>query len=355
MNLKTSISVPLVFLLLISLAANSTHANNLSFKEDDNLSFNLDQNISGTGYFATYKHILMPDALGTPGRLFNGVESAGRSHGSGAVKAGSRINAESYYIYEIYEDVEYNEGGDPYDDLEDADSTISSNEEIEALYSPRPMSIGSRYYAGHPIVFNSLINDDACIKNRGGLNSISSRAMEAHGLKRAIDIVADYSSTMMKIDDDVTAGHIHIGAIQLEGIPEVEEEEIDEEEGDYVEESGDVEVNIDEDGSDMNGESDIAVETGVFGLALNSWKNPKIILEEDYIGTFHIAKNISFITDSLLVEKEEGWLHCCTGDWEREMHCYDGIGSGKSARDVFDCNCSNTPGKSILNSSAVPP
>jgi hypothetical protein len=329
MDLKNGLSVPVVFLLLICMAAEYAQADNLSYREDDNLTFNLNQMVSGTGYFATYKHILMPDALGSPGRLFNGVESAGSSHGSGTIKADANIYAESYYIYEIYKDIEYDDEGDPIEELEESDSIININEESDMLFSPNSIAIGSRFYAHHPVVFNSLLKDAACIKNRDGLNSINNRVEEAHGLKKAIDIQADYSSTVMKVDEDVTAGRIHIGVLQLAGIPVVEEE--DDEEGGDEEESEEEE--IDE-------ESDVEGEIEVLGLAIKDWKNPQIELEEDYIGTFHIVKNISLITDSLLVEKDEEWLPCCGGGWE-DMLYYDQKGFGKSTRGVFDCTCSD--------------
>jgi hypothetical protein len=325
------------FLLLISFADTGlTKENNLSLKEDDNLTFNFDQKINGTGYFATYKHILMPDALGTPGRLFNGVESAGNSHGSGIINADTKIYAESYYVYEIYEDEEYDDEGDPFEELEEADSIINLIEYSNALYSPRSIAMGSRYYAHHPVIFKSLLKDVACIKNRDGLNSINRRVEKAHGLEKTIDIQADYSSTMMKVDDDVTAGHIHIGVLQLAGVPadeEDEESEFDEEMG----EEGDIY-------GDMDEESDIVGEIEALGLAVKDWKNPQILLEEDYIGSFHIIKNISLITDSLLVEKEEAWLPCCTGGWE-DMKYYDQKGYGKSTRGVFDCTCGKAPGR----------
>lgn len=311
------ISVPMIFLLLFSfITIEPAKANNLTFKEEDNLTFNLDQKISGTGYFTTYKHILMPDALGTPGRLFNGVESAGNSHGSGIINADAQIYAESYYEYEIYEDVEYDEEEEPYEELEDADSIINLNEYSNMLYSPRSIAIGSRYYAHHPIIFNSLLRDVACIKNRDGLDSINHRVEEAHSLEKAIDIQADYSSTMMKVDDNVTAGNIHIGVLQLAGIPVDEEDE----------------------------ESDIEGEIEVLGLAMKDWKKPQIELEEDYIGTFHMIKNISLITDSWLMEEEEAWLPCCTNGWE-DMLYYDQKGFGKSTRGVFDCTCTNVPNR----------
>jgi hypothetical protein len=288
---------------------------NLTYKEENNLVFEIDQKVSGTGYFTTYKHILMPDALGMSGRLFNGVESAGNSHGSGIINADAQIYAESYYEYEIYEDVEYDEEEEPYEELEDADSIINLSEYSNMLYSPRSIAIGSRYYAHHPIIFNSLLKDVACIKNRDGLNSINHRVEKAHGLEKAIDIQADYSSTMMKVEDNITAGHAHIGVLQLAGIPVDEEDE----------------------------ESDIEGEIEVLGLAMKDWKKPQIELEEDYIGTFHMIKNISLITDSWLMEEEEAWLPCCTNGWE-DMLYYDRKGFGKSTKGVFDCTCSSAPG-----------
>lgn len=313
--MERAILVPLMILLSIgATATDNIEGYNITYKERNNLTFDLDQKISGTGYFTSYKHILMPDALGIPGYLFNGVESEGKSHGSGIIKTDSRIYAESYYENEIYQNFEYDEEGEPYEDMEDADSIIDLKEDSRMVYSPMAMAIGLRYYAYHPVGFDSLLKDTACIKNRDGLDSINHIIEGAHGLDKALDIQANYYSTTMKVDENLTAGYAHIGILQLEGIP------------------------VDE----ANEESDIDGEIDVLGLALKDWKKPRIELKEDYVGTFHIFKNISLITDSVLVEKEEAWLPCCFNGWE-DMLYYDQKSYGKSTKGIFDCTCSNVP------------
>jgi hypothetical protein len=303
----------LIFLLIflsILTSINPSQAGNLTFEEDRDLSFNLEQRVNGTGFFSTYKHAFMPDALGMPDRPFNGVESSTKTHGSGTIESDGEMSTESYYNYELYDDAEYDEDGEPYEESEDADSIISLKEDSAMMYRPRAMAIGRWHYAHHPIVFNSLLKDAVCIKNRDILGSMNRRVEGAHALDKAMSVEANYSSTLMNIDDDVTDGHIHIGAIQLAGTPV---DEIDEE--------------------------DAYGEIGVLSLALKSWKHPKIELEEDYVGSFHIIKNMSLMMDSSLEEEEEAWLPCCGGGWE-DMLYYDRKGFGKSTEGVFNCACS---------------
>ncbi len=312
MALHKDILIPAIFFLfLLGLVALEAMAeDNIAFKEDDNSSFNLDQMVKGTGFFSTYKRVLMPDALGPEGRLFNGVESASNSHGSGKIEGDSRIHAESYHVYEDYFDVEYDEDGDPYDEEEDADSIINISEGGSMLYSPSSIAIGSKYYANHPVTFNSLLSDATCIKNRDILGSINRRVQQSHGLKKDLYAYADYSSAIMNIDDDVADGRAHIGMLELAGTPVDEEEEVSDEFG----------------------------EIEVLGLALKDWKHPKIELDMNYLGTFHMIQNISLISESDLVEKEEAWLPCCNGGWE-DMLYSDQKGFGRSTKGIFDCSC----------------
>jgi len=99
----------------------------------------------------------------------------------------------------------------------------------------------------------------------------------AHGISGATEFMAssssysqygpDYSisssqsSAHMKIDENVTDGRVHIGILQ------------------------------------------------------GSRKNPSVEVDEDYIGTYHIYKNISLSSDSVQRNTSESWLDCCTGSY----------------------------------------
>lgn len=294
-----------------------TDDNNLRFREERNLTLSLEQNVSGKGYFASYSHSLMPDDLGTPGYLFNGVEAKNRAHGSGSFDMESKTWAESSHYYEEYFSAEYDEDGEPYEDDEDAISTIEMTEDSKMAHSPVKISAASPYYALHPIVIDSLLSEKDEVKNRDCLDSINHRIEAAHSLEKTVDIKLYYDSTTMNVDDNLTDGRVYIGALQLAGIPVDEEpEEEDSEE--------------------------------VLGLAMKNWKSPLSDLDEDYVGTFHIRTNITLGLLAEEEEKEEGWLPCCYEGWN-DMLYYDSKYYGKSARGIFDCTCFNAAKQAVLS------
>jgi hypothetical protein len=306
------------FALISVGAAGYAEENNTAYKEFKNLSYDSDQRVSGTGFFSTYKYAFMPDALGPSGDLFNGAETKGKSHGSGTIDSDSKMYAESYYLKEDYFDAVYDEW-EPYDENEDSNGIIRLNDDGKMTYSPISMAVGSRYYSTHPIVFHSLLKDDAWIKNRDNLNSMNYVIDRAHGIDRTLDINADYSETAMNADVNLIDGKAHFGVLELAGVPVDEVPEEDSEE-----------------------------ETLPMGLAMKAWQKPLTVLDEDYIGTFHIIKRMTLTVSSEEKTKEVGWLPCCSsygadGGWY-DMTTTDRKGFGASTEGVFDCSCFKVPG-----------
>ena len=117
----------------------------------------------------------------------------------------------------------------------------------------------------------------------------------------------------MNIEEDLVDGRARFGALQLAGIPVDEEPE---------------------EGSE---------EEQVLGPAMKAWKNPLIEMDENYVGSFHIKKNMTLFTDSDDKETEDSWLPCCSGGFS-DLN-YEDINAFKSARGVFDCTCFRVPGK----------
>ncbi|MGV8174410.1 MAG: hypothetical protein ACP5OU_01765 [Methanothrix sp.] len=112
----------------------------------------------------------------------------------------------------------------------------------------------------------------------------------------------------MKIEEDLIDGMAHFGVLQLEGIPVDEEPEEDSE------------------------------DEPVLGLAMKTWKKPLILIDEDYIGSYHIEKNMSLYTVSDDEEEElDSWLPCCSGGFS-DMSYLDAE-TFKSASGIFDCTC----------------
>lgn len=299
------------------LEENDSAYDNLSTFEAKNIKFNFEQDVSGTGFFAAYKYVQMPDALGTEGREFNGVEAKNKAHGSGKIETDSNIYAESSYTNSTWINGSYDDDGEEIDSEEETTSIIQMKEESKMTYSPLLMGIGSHYYDLHPIAFNSLLKDEDWIKNRNGLNSLHQLVDQARGLNKVLDAQSDATNNTMNIEEDLVDGRAHFGVLQLQGIPVDEEPEEESE------------------------------EASTYGLAMKAWKKPLLELDEDYVGNFHIKKNMNLYTYSEEKEKEDPWLPCCFSGFS-DMN-YADAETLKSARGVFDCTCFEVPSKAQLS------
>jgi hypothetical protein len=295
------------------LEENDATYNNPTTLEEKNLKFNFEQNVRGTGFFTAYKYAQVPNALGTEGQQFNGVEAKNKAHGSGKIDTDSNISAESSYTNKTWVNGAYDEDGEVIEDEEETTSVIQMKEDSKMTYSPLVMGIGSRYYDLHPIAFNSLLKDEDWIKNRDGLNSLHHVVDQAHGLNKVLDAQSDATNNTMNIEEDLVDGRAHFGVLQLQGIP------VDE---------------VPEEGSEV---------VQVLGLAMKAWKKPLLEIDEDYIGNFHIKKNMNLYTYSEEEEKEDSWLPCCYGGFS-DLN-YADAKAFKSARGVFDCTCFIVPAK----------
>jgi hypothetical protein len=266
----------------------------------------------------------MPDVLGTEGHLFNGVEAKNKAHGSGRLNTDSTIYAESSYSNKTWINGAYDEEGEEIEDDEGTTSVIELNEDSKMTYSPMVMGIGSRYYDHNPVVFNSLLSEDDWIKNRNALTSQHHQVDRAHGLDKLLDAQAhagdDTIDNIMNIEEDLIDGRARFGVLQLEGIPVDEEPEEEESEG--------------------NSE-----EVQVLGLAMKAWHGrPLIEVDEEYVGTYHIAKKMDLSTYAPDPEENEDfWLPCCSGGFD-DLNYLDAR-VFKSASGIFDCTCFKVPDK----------
>lgn len=292
---------------------NNAAYDNPTTLEERSLKFDFQQSVNGTGFFAAYKYAQMPDSLGTEGRLFNGVETKSTAHGSGRIDTDSIIYAESSYSNKTWINGAYDEDGEEIEDEEETTSQIQVNEDSKMNYSPMSMGIGSRYYGNHPIVFRSLLKEEDWIKNRNGLNSLNNRVDYAHGLAKLLESQSDAENISMKVEEDLTDGRAHFGVLQIQGIPLDEEPEEDFE------------------------------EEPVLGLAMKKWKKPLIEIDEDYIGSFHIKKNVTLYISSEEEEEEDSWLSCCFAGFD-DMNPLESM-LMKSAKGVFDCTCFQAPAR----------
>lgn len=287
--------------------------------EVKSLKFNFEQNVSGTGFYTAHKYAQMPDFLGAEGALFNGVEARNRAHGSGNIGTDSIIYAESSYLNKTWVNGAYDEDGEEIEDEEETTSRIEVKEDCKMIYRPSVMSIGSRYYNQHPIVFDSLLRKEDTMMNRNGLNSLYHLVDQAHELDRVLDAQSDAENTSMRVEEDLVDGRAHFGVLQLKGIPldEVPEDEPEDESEEEPE------------------------EQPVLGQAMKAWKRPLIEIDEDYIGSFHIKKNMALHIAFEEEEKEDSWLYCCSGGFG-DLN-YADRDAFRSARSIFDCTCFQVP------------
>lgn len=202
----------------------------------------------------------------------------------------------------------------------DADSSnnrsyIQLSESRNISQAPAVMSIGNGYYSSRPISYDSTIGSETWIKDASAAASMNHEVSYAHGIDGKIELSAksgsyyqddhyqdDYytqniSSIQMKIDEDVTEGMVHIGVLQG-------------------------------DGDSANG---VAAGEGS-GLMADAWKNPSLEMEENYIGTYHIKKNMTIATSHNDALKGNYWLDCCGGYFNTEQYPIQSV----SADDVFN-------------------
>jgi hypothetical protein len=322
-ELNGFIAVALAIFVSIGFAFAEISENaNLIFREEYNISFNIDQKVQGNGFFSTYKYAHMPDSPGTEGSLFNGVEGKNQAHGSGSSDTESLLSAGSSYTNETDLDKAYNEIDYPEGYEEYWSNFVEIKEDNKLTYSPIAMAIGTRYYALHPIAFNSLIDVETWIKNRNGFNSICNRIEKAHGLDEVLEALSssnyDPSTlTTMKVEDNLVEGKAHFGALQLAGIPKGEESE---------------------------------EETVDGGLAIKAWQKPLSVIDQDYVGTYQIRNSITLAMSSYTEHFDDDWLPCCFGGY-LTMPTYYKKGSkgfGSNVNSIFDCTCWKQPGECAI-------
>jgi len=184
---------------------------------------------------------------------------------------------------------------------------ISFVEQNEMTYSPVAMAYGTGYYAENPIVYNSKLKERTEGKNYDGSCYHEGVSM-VHQIEYASAFVKDIgveltnidkwppsgvssspkkglSSTSMKIEEEITEGTVHVGQLMTD---------------------------------DDHG-----------------WKNPLIEIDENYAGTFKIAKNMEISTCCSGMKPKKDWLSCCFGG-------YDGMDDEDKLwgeEEIFDCTC----------------
>jgi hypothetical protein len=213
------------------------------------------------------------------------------------------------------------------DDFEESLPFIQVKEESDMQYNPVAMSVGTGHYREHPINFNSMLRESTFIKNLDTGSLIQNDIDHARALHKELEASADFldlegfdpytghyfkggGNTIMNLEEMVTDGRAHIGALKLIDVPNFLEAEEEEEEG---------EMPI------------------VFRRPI-----PEIEMDEVYQGTFQIKKNMRFNYYTDDDDVEDDWLPCCAGGWNTMPQLYQAA-VGKDDKGVFDCTCYKAP------------
>ncbi len=192
---------------------------------------------------------------------------------------------------------------------------ISFLEQNEMVYSPVAMAYGTGFYARNPIIFNSKLKERTEAKNYNAAACSDGQGVSmlhqieyASAFNKDIGVelknqekwpqkgyssspVKGLSSTSMKIEEDVTEGQVHIGQL--------------------------------------------LTKSGADCKSVDAWKNPLIEIDENYIGTFKITKNMEICTSCSGSKPREDWLSCCIGGYG-SMEDYDKLWGEE---EIFDCTC----------------
>ena len=189
---------------------------------------------------------------------------------------------------------------DPYKDLgNDLDEALADNSsynnstirfESQNNLTNAPVSIaaGNGYYSTHPIAYDSEISSQTQVANKGTATSIERVAESANGLTGTAEFMvaesryrqgdSEYFSTtttQMKIDETITEGKVHIGALQGKS-------------------------------ASLFGQGD-----GGTDPMMNAWKDPDLEIDEDYVGNYHISKNMTINSSYDWKASPDSWLSCC--------------------------------------------
>jgi hypothetical protein len=227
------------------------------------------EELDGLGYFAQRTKLNTNNLS-----LLNHMHGSGSISSSGTLLSEQQTRHTSKWYYVI------NSQGTWEKHYEDAKSAMAANLHREMTQSTESFTFGTGWYASHPIAYNSLLKENTVAKNYEGAAMMAHQLDYAHGY--AGDMAVELNCTSpkkdsngralasMQIEDDVTAGAVHIGQLLSDTIKRAK------------------------------------------SFKTVGWREPVIEADADYMGTFRIKKNIKMEIDKPVTVMEYGnWLPCC--------------------------------------------
>jgi hypothetical protein len=189
-----------------------------------------------------------------------------------------------------------------------ADSEINFTIQKDLVQSPHIFAFGTGWYAARPITYDSLLKEKTVAK------SYQEGVMLHHQLEYARgyvgDIAVDLNCTgpsykvkgkglaSMKIEDYVTQGTVHVGMLFTDTLK------------------------------------------GSNNFKTQNWRAPIIDIDTDYVGDFHIQKNLKIEIEKSWGKDYSDWLPCCFDGWG-DMDEVMTLPIAEAG--IFDCTCSKAP------------
>ncbi len=269
----------------------------------------LEQDVEGEGFAMVYQKVNTES-----------LQLKNYMHGSGSMDTATLLSSNqssvSGYVQDKYTQV--------YGEYKTVHAgNISFVEQNEMTYAPVAMAYGTGYYAENPIVYNSKLKERTEGKNYDGGCGDGQGVSMLHQIEYASafqkDIGVDLenkekwppknyysaspkkglSSTSMSIEEVVTEGSVHVGQLLTKS-----------DEG---------------------------------------WKNPLIEIDENYVGSFKITKNMEICTSCTGSKVKPDWLSCCFGG-------YGGMDADDKLwgeEEIFDCICRDAAWGDSWNDTSV--
>jgi len=243
-----------------------------------------EQDVSGDGYAMVYQKVNTET-----------LQLQNYMHGSGSIDAATLINSSqsegSYYYYDAKTNA--------WVKVPQKTGEIHFVEQNDMTYAPQSFAYGTGYYAENPVVFNSKLKEKTEGKNyqEEVATSMHHQIEYAQGFVKDIRVnlecveaeeagVAGHGMAEMGIEETVTEGTVHVGEL-------------------------------------------------IAGGEAYGWKKPLVEIDENYVGSFAIQKNMKVCAEKSAKKNAKDWLSCCIGGYG-EMEDDDKIWGEK---EIFDCTC----------------
>ncbi|OPY52304.1 MAG: hypothetical protein A4E48_01185 [Methanosaeta sp. PtaU1.Bin060] len=259
--------------------------------------FEYEDNVAGEGYMMVRKMVNT-----------NNLSLMQFMHGSGTQDYADMLSSRQKTTHPSDDYYYINEGEESENQWKGANSEIDYAIQNRLVQAPYAFAAGTKWFAVHPVTYDSLLKEKTVAK------SYQEAAMMQHQLDYARGYEGDLAVNMnctaptdeakgmglisMSIDSYVMSGMVHIG--------------------------------------ELVSDASKHYQGGYNNTKVHALKGPIIRVDENYVGNFHIKKEMEVKTEKPISEEYDDWLTCCFGGFS-DMNDAD----RKFIKDesIFDCTC----------------